>query len=104
MLRGLKTSDIFRMSKILKKMNLKDEINRNSNDEKKTTNQIGTEIILTAFENLHLAEDEINAFLADLAGMEPKDFAELPVEKTLEIMQEFRKMPGLTSFFKQANQ
>ena len=112
MLRELKTKDIFKMSKILKKMNLK----INANDEKikdengeeiiviKTQKQVGAEIILKIFENLYLAEIEVNSFFADMCGITPKEFSELSIEKTFEIFKEFKSIAGLSSFLKQASQ
>jgi hypothetical protein len=99
MLRELKTKDIFKMSKILKKMNLK--INA---DAGKTQQQVGAELILTVFENLHLAEFEVNDFLSDMAKITVEEFEELPFEKTMEIVKEFKSIAGLSSFLKQANQ
>jgi hypothetical protein len=97
MLRNLKTADIFKMSKILKKMGLKVDAG-----EGKTQQQVGAELILSVFENIHMAEAEVNEFLADLAGMKAAEFAELPIEQTMEIMAEFKQIPGLASFFKTA--
>ena len=97
-MRGLKTKDVFAMSKILKKMNLKLEING------KTQEQIGGELILMIGENLHLAEKEVNEFMGDLVGMTEKEFAELPIEETLKHMNEFKSMPGIKDFFKSAGQ
>ena len=98
MLRGLKTSDIFKMSKILKQMGLKVDAG-----EGKTQQQVGAELILSVFENIHLAENEVSEFLAELSGMKAEEFAELPIEKTMEIMTEFKQIPGLASFFKSAS-
>ena len=110
--RELKTSDIFKMSKILKKMNLKIKANaekiKDENGEEivieKTQKQVGAEFILSIFENLHLAENEVNNFLADMVGIAPEEFAELPIEKTLGIIKQFKEIGGLSSFLKQANQ
>jgi hypothetical protein len=96
MLRKLKTSDIFKMSKILKKMCLKFDV------KDKTQEQVGAEIIITAFENLHLAENEVNEFFADLCKMTVKEFEELEIEETLKIINEFKQTPGINNFFKQA--
>jgi len=105
MLRTLKTSDIFKMSKILKKMNLKKEINIvNEDGETKTQSQVGVELVITAFENIHLAEDEVNEFLAELVGMKKEEFAELEIEKAFKIIEEFKSMPGIKNFLKRANQ
>ena len=98
-MRELKTKDIFKMSKILKKMDLKvgDVVG-------KKQEQVGAELILEVFENLHLAEAEVNEFLADMKGITVTEFEELPIDKTMEIIKEFKEMKGLSSFFKQANQ
>lgn len=83
----------------MKKMGLKIDAG-----EGKTQQQVGAELILSVFENLHLAENEVNEFLSDMVEMKVEDFEELPVEKTLEIIKEFKNISGLSNFFKQANQ
>jgi hypothetical protein len=67
-MRPLKTMDIFKMSKILKKLNVKLDV-----DEKITQKQMGAQIIQRVVENLHLAENEVNAFLAELVGIDAKN-------------------------------
>ena len=69
-----------------------------------TQQQVGAEFILSVFENLHLADLEVIEFLADLSGIDPEEFPELPIEKTIEILNEFKSLPGISSFFKSANQ
>lgn len=101
MLRNLKTSDIFKISKILKKMNLKNELKVENG---KTQQQIGAEFILTIFESLHLAEDEVNEFIGNLAGITKEEFSNLEIDKTLEYIEEFKNMKGISNFFKSASQ
>ena len=97
-MRDLKTKDIYRMSRILKKMELKiDEV------EGKTQKQVGAELIKNVFENLHLAEKEANEFLADLKGMTVEEFEELSIDQTFEIIKEFKNIKGLSNFFGQAS-
>lgn len=95
-MRSLKTNDVFKMSRILKKMDLK------PNTEGKTQEQLGAELILSALENLHLAQDEVNDFLGDLIGITGPEFGELPIEESFKIISEFKNIPGLEGFFKQA--
>jgi len=95
-IRGLKTSDIFKMSKILKKMSLKIDT------EGKTQEQVGAEIIMSAFENLYMAQDDVNEFMGDLVGLSAKEFNELPIENSVKIIQQFKNIPGITGFFKAA--
>ncbi len=111
MLRKLKTADIFRMSKILHQMGLKINATIDKKDENgkekvvvKNQYQLGVELLMSVFENIHLAENEVNEFLADMSGMDSKEFSELPIEKTFEIIQEFKNIPGLNGFLEQASQ
>jgi hypothetical protein len=39
-----------------------------------------------------------------MAGMTENEFSELPIEKTFEIIKEFKSTAGIASFFKQASQ
>ena len=97
-MRELKTKDVFKMSKILKKISLKLETNE------KTQEQMGAELIIMIGENLHLAEKEVNDFMGDLVGITGEEFAELRIEETLEYVKQFKSMPGITNFFKLAGQ
>ena len=95
-MRELKTSDIFKMSKILKKINLKIDATD------KTAENLGSEIILQIGENLHKVENEVNEFMANMIGCTSKEFAELPLKKTLEYFEEFKNLDGISDFFKSA--
>ncbi|MEZ7173585.1 hypothetical protein [Sporosarcina sp. OR05] len=96
-MRPLMTMDVFRMSKILKKMDLKLEIKDGMTQE-----QVGAQVIQQIAENLHQAEEEVNGFLADLVGIEAKKFAKLPIEETLEIFTLFKGQKGIMNFLKLA--
>ena len=85
--------------KILKKMDLKI-----GDVADKKQEQVGAELILEVFENLHLAEAEVNELLADMVSMTVAEFEELEIDKTMEIIKEFKNIKGLSSFFKRANQ
>jgi predicted unusual protein kinase regulating ubiquinone biosynthesis (AarF/ABC1/UbiB family) len=98
MIRKLITSDIYKVSKVLKKMGLKVDT------KDKTQEQLGAEFIISAFENLHLAELEVNEFFGSLSGMTAQEFAELPIEKTFELIAEFKNISGIDAFFNFASQ
>ena len=97
-MRELKTKDVFKMSKILKKMNLK------LDTEGKTQQQLGAELVLLITENLFMAEKEINDFMGDLVGVTGEEFAELPIMQTIKHFEEFKNIPGIDNFFKLAGQ
>jgi hypothetical protein len=97
-LRKLKTNDIYKMSKILKKMNLK------FNVKDKTQEQLGAEMIQSIIENLYMAQEEVNDFLGGLVGMSGEDFGELDIEESQKIIKQFKEIPQLANFFKLAGQ
>lgn len=94
-MRQLITNDVFKMSRILKKIELKG-INGGSDEE------LGVAILIKAAENLFLAQDEVNEFLGDLCGMTGKEFGELPLTQSAELIQEFKKLDGVKLFFERA--
>ena len=100
-MRGLITSDIFRMSKILKKMGIKVAAETDEGKEK-SQNQMGAELIVTVLENIHLAEFEVNEFLGDLSGMTGDEFSKLSISDAFKIIKEFKELPGVSDFLQQA--
>lgn len=97
-LRGLKTKDIFKATKILRAIDL--DFSK-INTEGLTQTQAGMAIVKMIFENLDKAENEINEFIGDLAGMTAEEFSELDFEDTVEIIKQFKEIKGLDVFFKQ---
>ena len=93
-MRGLKTQDIYSMSRILKKMNIKMDAGG-----KQSAEQVGIDLMTKVFENLHQAQDEVNAFFGGLIGMTAVEFSELDIEHAGQVIGEFRKLKGLTGFF-----
>lgn len=83
-MRKLKTSDLFTLTKIVKKMNLKKEIKGLVKDvtgmteeEKKTAQQeLYADLALLFIENIGNAEQEIYKFLGDLSNKKPKEIAD----------------------------
>ena len=91
-MRKLKTSDIFTMSKILKKIGLKIE------SEGKTQAQLGADMFMSFLENMHQAEDEMATLFGDLLGITKEDFLNLSIEESLEAIQLFKEQDGLKHF------
>lgn len=96
-MRDLIMQDVYKMSKILKKMGLKLDINGEMSQV-----QAGAEIIIKVFENLHLAQNEVNDIMGDLVGISGEEFNRLPFEEAQKHLDDFRKMPGIVNFFKSA--
>ena len=96
-MRQLKTKDTFTMSKILKQMNLKFD----AKDEKgklKNQAQFGLELFMNVIENMHLAEKEVNEFLADLLGMTVAEFEDLDIDRLDEVFELFKGQKGFKVF------
>lgn len=97
-MRELIFKDVYSMSKILKKMEIKIDV------DGKTQEQVGAEMILRIGENLHLAEKEVNNLLGDLIGMKGEEFANLPITKSIEYYEQFKKLPGINDFLQSVGQ
>jgi hypothetical protein len=98
--RELIFNDAFKLSRILKKINIKNEIDVKD----KTQEEVGVSMFLAVGENLHLAEKEINDFMGDLFGMSGEDFGKQGTDEVLKCFDEFKNSKGVTSFFKLAAQ
>lgn len=117
-LRKLQLKDIFPMSRIIKKIGIKEIMKQAAaaleNKKPKVSEkeqlteakqmQAGMEMLAVVLENIHLAEKEVTDFLASLAGMEPEAFASLNIEQLGSVFEQFKELPGLSSFLKQASQ
>ena len=98
-MRDLEMKDVYKMSKILKKMGLKEDF---TIDSTKSVEQVGVEFVITVFEHLHMAENEVNAVMGDLIGMTAEEFEKLPFEEGMKHIEEFKSKPGIMGFFKSA--
>lgn len=96
-MRQLTTNDVFKMSRILKKINIDLE-------SKGTDEEIGMKLLIQVAENAYLAQNEINEFLGDLVGMTGEEFGNLPIKESLAIMSEFKQLDGVVDFFKLVGQ
>lgn len=97
-MRDLKTSDLFKLSGIIRKMNIKNElqsIKADSNDEV----QYGIQFIIVLIENMDKAEDELSAFFGDLIGISAQQFKEMNLDQLSEFINELKQVKGLGSFF-----
>ena len=102
-MRQLITNDIFQMSRILKKLEIKTDFILSKDDENSDQN-FGVQIIVKIAENAHLAQNEINSFIGGLCGMSGEKFGKLPIKESLEIIKQFKDLDGISDFFKRAGQ
>lgn len=92
-MRRLQTKDVFKVSKIIKKMNLDFTIS-----EGMSQHEAGTLVIKHMAENMHMAEAEITDFMADLVGMSAEDYAKLPLIDTMKYFEELKEQEDIKSF------
>lgn len=114
-MRPLNMSDAFKMSRILKKLDIKTAEVLKNIDVKKITSkakkgnaleevglQAVAELAQKVAENLYLAENEVNEFMASLVGIKAEDFAKLPLEDGIKIFSLFKEQKGIGSFLQAA--
>ena len=99
-MRDLVFNDVFAFSRILKKANIKKDLDVKG---KTTQAEMGAEMIVTFLENIDLAKNEINDFMGSLTGMTGKEFSHLPNTEALAYFEEFKNQPGINDFFKSAS-
>jgi len=104
-MRQLITNDVYKMSRILKKLDLK-TTDIKIDDGENSDQQFGIALLLKATESIGLAQDEINDFIGSLCEptLTGKQFGELPIKQSLEIIKKFKSLDGISDFFKSAGQ
>lgn len=116
-LRKFEFGDLPKLSKILKKMEIKDELkklfsmpgisSKDSEKEKerkeKLSEEMGADFGATAIVNLYMAEAEISELLAGLTGLSVDEVKKMQLDDMVNLFKEFGKSAGsLVSFFKSA--
>lgn len=109
--RDLKTSDLFVLSRILKKMNIKDEIKSLAKnvtgatpEEKKAAQQdMEIDLAMLFVENIGNAEQEIYKFLGDLSGNKAKEIADQSPADTINMIKELFSQEGFENFLSLAS-
>lgn len=113
-LRKLNGNDIFKMSKIIKKINVNIDFNEmtkliesnmkenetaESNATEKAQIMAGISIVKNILENLYLAQDEVNDFLGGLVGISGAEFGNKDIDEVAEVIVKFKDMVKGTRFF-----
>lgn len=99
-LRKLTGNDIFKMSRILKKIDF--QIDMGGIDNTSTENMqinLGINMVKNALENLHLAQDEVNEFLGSLVGCTGEEFGDKDLDEVTDVILSFKEMVRDSNFF-----
>ncbi|MFL0361804.1 hypothetical protein ACH0BF_02145 [Pseudobacillus sp. 179-B 2D1 NHS] len=97
-IRGLTYKDIFPMSKIISKLNIKLKFEKGLSQE-----EIGFELASRVLSGLHLAEKEITDFLSSLLQVKPKELERLGFEVLFEVFSQLSKSEEFDRFLKLAS-
>jgi hypothetical protein len=115
--RKFELGDVPKLSRILKKMEIKDGLKQlfsmpgvkaiDSKQEKerkeKLAEEMGADFGATAIVNLYMAEAEIYELLAGLTKLSIDEIKKMQIDDTIKMFTEFGKSAGsLVSFFKSA--
>lgn len=113
-IRELRQKDVYRLSKIIKKLEIKDGIKtlfrdatgKGKEEKKKMGIEVGVDLALLFAENAYLAEDDVNFFLADL--MDPpitkQQFGDLPIKQSFAVIKSLFSNPEILDFFDTASE
>lgn len=87
--------DAFLMSRIIKKIDLK---NADIKWEEKTET-VGKEVIFYIIENIDKVEDEVSELISNIFEVENEKALEVPLD---EVFEQLKNIEGIKNFFQQA--
>lgn len=105
-MRKLKGKDIFKVSKILKRIGLKNEIGslvtslEEGQNKEELEMSLGIELFAMIAENAHMAEKEINDLMGDLVGCTGEEYSDRDLNLIVDDIEELKNSEDLLGFFK----
>jgi hypothetical protein len=97
-IRELKARDTFAISRILRKLDLRQLVGFFTRKEQ-DAEQVGLELVGLFIERLADMEDEVLTFLGDLCGKTKDEFADLPLGDMKDVLLQLAAAPEVASFF-----
>lgn len=101
-MRNLKTKDLFTIAKIINKAKIKEKIKDIGLSDSATDIELYVSLFFEAIVSVPDAEKEIYEFLADIAGVKPKEIENDEFELLPKIIEHLKGQENLVNFFKQA--
>lgn len=109
-MRNLKTSDLFSLSRILKKMDIKNELKKlvtnitgTPKERKKAEKELEIDMIMLFVENISNAEQDTYKFLSDLSGKTPQEIENQAPKETITMIKELFSKEGFNDFLSLAS-
>jgi len=93
-MRKLETDDMFLLSEISDKMDIKLDV------KGKTQEEAGTELILFLVKKAYKAKDEIKQLVATLTEKTPEEVSRMSPKQLVTSIKEILKQDGVLDFFK----
>jgi hypothetical protein len=104
-MRELKLKDIYRLSAIIDKMQVKTDLNKLMDDAKKQPDAqayIGGQMIMILVSRLHMAQKEVSSFLADLTDKTVEELENLSIKEVSDLFKELFSKNDMSGFFNSA--
>jgi hypothetical protein len=104
-MRELRLKDIYKLSSIIDKMQIKVDINKILDDAKKTPDAqsyVGGQMAIILVSKLHLAQKEMSSFLSDLTELKPDDIDNLSIPEAIQLFKDLFSKNDMSSFFNSA--
>ena len=102
-LRQLKGKDIYQITKIINKLNIKEILESLFNSGDKGIQDLGMSIVANALtvilENLNVVEDDINQLLADLTSTSVEEIEDLSFLDYTQLIEDFVMHEDFKDFF-----
>ena len=117
-MRKLKAKDLGLFSKIVGKLNLKDEVNelfvtvdgtdkteeQIEQEQRQANEELGVKLVVLLVEKYWMAEKEVYRLLTDLTGMTVKEVQDLPFDEFVDLFMKIKEDESFNSFFKLVTQ
>lgn len=101
-MRNLNNKDLFKVMRIMRKANIKEEFINMELPDDLNEDQFGTMMIFQVIESAPQAEKEIFEFLADVGGVSVKEIENDEFELLPKIIDHLQTQDKLITFLKQA--
>lgn len=102
-MRELQAQDLFRFVKILRKLELRKELQKlTAPDLQKDPAQAFFQVLWAVLENVDKAEQEIYEFFGDIAGMSADEFKTMGLVQLGDFINELKNQEGIGHFFRSA--
>lgn len=99
-MRELRNEDMYLLSEILDRMDLKMPTLKKDDGAKKTREELGADVVLSIVRKVHLAKDQINQLLANVMEKDLSEVKQMSLAETGSSIAKLFGKAGIADFFK----